>query len=656
MRSAIYRGEVLHHRLEPVRHGFRYPVYAYGFDLDELPGLKLPLFGYNRARPTSLHDADHLERAPGTLREKVERHLKTHGIGGVERIQLITSPRYLGYVFNPVSFYYCWGAKGLVACLAEVNNTFGERFLYVLNEPREPEPGFLARYTVPKGFYVSPFNDVEGDYDFHFADPAERLDIRIAILDGERVLFRSALKGRRQALTPGNHLGTLAHYPLAAALTVPRIMWEAAKLHYRKGLPPVPKPFPAAPTILRAEPPGWVERYCQRLVEGFLSQIHTGRLVMTLPDRSQRVYEGKGGRNAELIVNDYDFFRRVALDGDVGLGESYQLELWDSPDVVAFIQLMVDNRQAVDDKKFWLSHPARWLNRLRHMWRVNTLRGSRRNIRDHYDLGNEFFRLFLDQSMTYSCALYRKGNETLEEAQEEKLLAVLDKARVSPHHHLLEIGSGWGSFAFLAARRTGCRVTTITLSERQADHVRSEARRLGLEDRVQVQLCDYREVRGQFDRIVSIEMLEAVGHERLGEFFHACDRLLAVDGLLVLQTITIPDQGYDVYRKSAEWTQKHIFPGSCIPSLTALTQAMTRRSRFLVESLENIGVHYARTLREWRRRFNEGQERLEELGFDRYFMRTWDFYFAYCEAGFGTRTLGDLQLVLTRVNNKSLPS
>ncbi len=656
MRSALYHGEILHQRLEPVEHGFRYPVYAYGFDLDELPRLGLPLFGYNRPRPTALYDSDHLERAPGSLRQKVEGHLSAHGIEGVRRILIITSARYLGYVFNPVSFYYCWGPQDeLVACLAEVNNTFGERFLYVLNQPREPEPGFLARYTVPKGFYVSPFNDVEGDYDFHFADPRERLDIRIRILDGERVVFRSALKGAKISLTPGNHLGTLMHYPLAAALTVPRIMWQAARLHYRKGLPPVPKPFPAAPTILRAEPPGWLERYCQGLVERFLGLIHTGRLVLTLPDRTQKVFEGKGGRNAELIVNDYDFFRRVALDGDMGLGESFQLELWDSPDVVAFIQLMVDNRQAVDDKKFWLSHPARWLNRLRHLWRSNSLRGSRRNIRDHYDLGNDFFRLFLDESMTYSCALYRKGNETLEEAQTEKLIAVLDKARVSPHHHLLEIGSGWGSFALLAARRTGCRVTTLTLSQNQHDFVREKVREAGLQDRVQVVLCDYRQASGAYDRIVSIEMLEAVGHEHYGSFFRACDRLLKSDGLAVIQTITIPDQGYEVYRHSAEWTQKHIFPGSNIPSLTALTQAMTRHSSFLVEDLENIGIHYARTLREWRRRFLSQRERLVQMGCTRHFLRTWEYYFSYCEAGFGTRTLGDLQLVLTRVNNRSLP-
>lgn len=655
-RSLVYHGHVSHQRLEPVEHGFRYPVYAFGLDLDDLPSLQSPLFGYNRLRPSSLYDADYLERGPGSLRQKLQGHLERHGVRGVRRIQLITSARYLGYSFNPVSFYYCWSASDeLLACLAEVNNTFGERFLYVLTEPRPPEPGMLARYTVPKGFYVSPFNDVEGDYDFHFADPRDRLDIRIRILDRDRVVFRSALQGRARILTPGNHLGTLLHYPVAAAMTVPRIMWQAARLHYQKGLPPVPKPFPAAPTILRAEPPGLVERYCMALVQRFLKRIHTGRLVLTLPDRSQQVYEGQGGRNSELIVNDYDFFRRVAMDGDVGLGEAYQLELWDSPDVVAFIKLMVDNREAVDDRKFWLSRPARWLNRLRHLLRANSLRGSRRNIRDHYDLGNDFFRLFLDESMTYSCALYRKGNESLEEAQQEKLLAVLDKARVSPHHHLLEIGSGWGSFALLAARRTGCRVTTLTLSEQQYEHVRRRAREEGLEDRVNVQLCDYRQAEGRYDRIVSIEMLEAAGHEHHGSFFAACDRLLGPDGLVVLQTITIPDQRYEVYRRSAEWTQKYIFPGSCIPSLTRLTQVMTAHSTLLVEQVENIGIHYARTLRSWRERFLARREELVRQGRSRHFLRTWEFYFCYCEAGFATRTLGDLQLVLTRLNNRSLP-
>ena len=233
---------------------------------------------------------------------------------------------------------------------------------------------------------------------------------------------------------------------------------------------------------------------------------------------------------------------------------------------------------------------------------------------------------------------------------------MVKKARIEANHHLLEIGGGWGAFAIEAVKQTGCRVTTITLSEQQLAYMKQQVEQAGLTDRIDVRLCDYREIEGKFDRIVSIEMLEAVGHENLGTFFSTCDRLLNPNGVMALQFITVPDQNYAAYRRSCDWIQKYIFPGGHCPSLTAVCNAATKHSPFVVEELENIGPSYARTLREWRQRFFEKTAELSSLGYDERFQRMWEYYLVYCETGFAGRQLGTLQLVLTRPNNTQLGS
>jgi cyclopropane-fatty-acyl-phospholipid synthase len=292
------------------------------------------------------------------------------------------------------------------------------------------------------------------------------------------------------------------------------------------------------------------------------------------------------------------------------------------------------------------------LEKLRYLARPNNRPGSRRNIRRHYDLSNDFFRTFLDDSMAYSCAIFQDPDDSLETAQQRKFQAVIAKAHLGPGDHLLEIGCGWGGFAIAAARRTGCKVTGITISREQYRLARQRVQAAGLQHRIRILLRDYRDLRGRFDKIVSIEMLEAVGHGYYGAFFKQLDRLLAPGGIAVLQSITIPDQRYEAYRRSHDWIQKHIFPGGLLPSLTVLTRTMTRHSRLMVEAVENIGPHYAATLAAWRRRFVANRERVTEMGFDRVFQRKWIYYLGSCEAGFAERVLGDLQLVLTREGEK----
>jgi len=400
---------------------------------------------------------------------------------------------------------------------------------------------------------------------------------------------------------------------------------------------------------------GLLERTGAAVVMSAMEKIRHGRLALVLPDGSSRVFGDSGSpMRATLRVKRADFFKRVLLWGDVGFGEAYQAGDFETDDLTALIRLFIENGETMEVENTRWALWGKVRNRLRHLMNKNSLAGSRRNIYAHYDLGNDFFSLFLDPTMMYSCAKFEAGDD-LEAAQRRKVNAILDKARVQAGDHVLEIGSGWGTLASEAVKR-GAKVTTLTISQRQLEHCRARFEREGISDRAEVRFCDYRKAEGSYDKIVSIEMIEAVGHEFLGAFFATCDRLLKRDGLVVIQGITIPDQRYEAYRRGCDWIQKHVFPGALLPSLTAMCDALTQNTNLVVEDVENIGIHYSRTLREWREALVAKKEQVRAQGFDEAFLRTWEYYFSYCEAGFATRTLGDLQLVLTRPNNKRLPA
>jgi len=392
----------------------------------------------------------------------------------------------------------------------------------------------------------------------------------------------------------------------------------------------------------------------QRLVEGLLSNVSVGSLELHGVDGVlHRFGDVTHPLRARIDVHDRRFYSRLVHGGSVGLGESFVRGEWSSPDGVALIRLLIANRPALRRIS-----PAGLANvvvdRIAHLARGNRPGRARRNIVAHYDLSNDLYRTFLDPSMTYSSARFEHPGQSLADAQRAKLVAIAERARLGPDMELLEIGCGWGAFSILAAREYGCRVTAITLSDAQASYVRELVAREGLADRIEVRIEDYRQVEGSFDRIVSIEMLEAVGHRYLGTYFRTVDRLLGPDGLAVLQVITIPDQRERSYRRRPDFIQRAIFPGGHLPSLTTMARAMSRRSGLMVEELENLGPHYAETLRLWRERFLEHADRVRELGFDETFLRLWEFYLVYCEGAFLSRYLNDLQLVLTRTSNGTL--
>jgi len=660
MRSKIYEGFLKHVRTKPVHHRLVYPLYFYAIDLDELPLMdeSLPLFGYNRVRPVSIFDCDYLDGPEGSIRDKLMRFLDTEGLAsGVSRVCLITQPRYFTSVFNPVSFYYCYGAGGGLECVVtEVNNTFGERHVYVLKDAQDPAKGFPAVFKTAKSFHVSPFNDVSGEYLMSFSEIGDEAKIQVDLLrEGEKV-FTAQFLGRARPLTTVGQIATILRHPLTPWLTMSRIYREAAKLFFLRKLAYHPKPVPTSPMTIRRSPPSMFQRIIASVMERLLHHVERGRLEVVLPDNRTTVYgkEDPPRRAGRILVSDWGFFTRVAFDGEVGLGESYMEGLWDSDDLTGALELLIENRGSLRGGNICLSAVSRARNFRIHRRRPNTIPGSRKNIADHYDLSAEFYRTFLDDTMTYSCAVFRSPEESLEEAQRNKMRAVIEKAGINRADHVLEIGCGWGGFAVEAVKATGCRLTGITVSKAQFDHARARVQAEGLADRIEIRLEDYRTVEGRYDRIVSIEMLEAVGHEYLGGFFAHCDRLLAPEGLAVLQVITIPDARYETHRTQPNWIQKHIFPGGVLPSLTALCDAMTGHSRLLVESVENIGIHYAETLKRWRERFIAAQDAVVRMGFDRASRRKWIYYFSLCEAQFALRVLNDLQIVLTREGNRSL--
>lgn len=659
MKTRIYTGQVMHTRKEPVKHSFQYPLYVYAFDLDELEALdhEIRWFGYNRFAPVSIYDRDYLYEGLETIKQKLITFLMNHGChDDISRIELVTSARYFNYVFNPVSFYYCYKQDNSTACIvAEVNNTFQERHVYLLDHPNEITNDQLQRYIKPKSFHVSPFNDMQGEYDFYFAHLNGKMDVRINILKEHKPVFFTRMWGESIPLTSSNLQKNILRYPITAWLNMPRILKEAAMLYYQKHLPVFTKPHPVSDMTIKVAKPKRLQHYAMNNLTSMMSKMKHGLLQMELPDRSIQQF---GDTNATAIqrmkINHYRFFSHVLKSGDIGLGESYVDGDWDTENLTELISLLIQNKPSLQKAALGNGVFGRLFYQLNHWLNRNTQKGSRKNIHNHYDIGNIFYQHILDPSMMYSSAYFNSPDESLESAQKNKIQKLIIKLKVQPQDHVLEIGSGWGGMAIETAKQTGCRVTTITISDEQYKYAVQKIKDEGLENQIDIQLCDYRTIEGQFDKIVSIEMIEAVGHEYLGTFFANCDRLLKPNGIMALQAITIPDQRYDSYRKNSDWIQQYIFPGAVVPSLTALSNAATKHSNLFVDRIENIGVHYAKTLNIWRKNLYRNKENIIHLGMDERFIRTWDYYLSYCEAAFATRHLNTLQIVLSRQNNSSL--
>ncbi len=401
--------------------------------------------------------------------------------------------------------------------------------------------------------------------------------------------------------------------------------------------------------------PHFLDGIAARAVHARLAGIEHGELVLHEAGSEYRYGErtARCSLTATLRIHDARFYSDMAFGGSIGAGEAYMQGWWSVDDLTALVRILICNRSVLDGMEGGLARLTGPLQKALHWFNRNTREGSRRNIAAHYDLGNDFFRLFLDPTMMYSSAIFESAGMTLEEAQLARLERICRALELQSSDHLLEIGTGWGGMAMHAARHYGCRVTSATISREQFDLARERIEQAGLSDRITVLLEDYRDLTGSYDKLVSIEMVEAVGHQFYDDYFGQCGRLLNDDGLMLLQAITIADQRYEQARRSVDFIQRYIFPGSTIPSVTAMLDSVTRFSDMRLVSLLDIGPHYATTLRMWRENFNREREAVRALGYPESFLRMWEFYLCYCEGGFEERVISDAQLLFAKPGNRS---
>ncbi|ALS99161.1 SAM-dependent methyltransferase [Lacimicrobium alkaliphilum] len=396
-------------------------------------------------------------------------------------------------------------------------------------------------------------------------------------------------------------------------------------------------------------PLNWWNRLARASLLNLLSQLPEGYLVLK-EDGVLIEHFGNPDSDikAEIDVLHPDFYPRILLGGSVASGETFVDGLWRTPDITSVIRLFVRNMPLLDELEARLGWLLKPVNLIKKMRRKNSRNGAKKNIAAHYDLGNELYRRFLDDSMMYSAAIYPKHQATLPEAQQYKLRHICEKLSLGPEDHLLEIGTGWGGLALFAAQEYGCKVTTTTISEEQFSYARSQIESAGLQDCITLLNKDYRDLQGQYDKLVSIEMIEAVGQEYLPVFFKKCNDLLKPGGLMLLQAITISEPRFETYSKSQDFIQQHIFPGGFLPSLHLLSEHIAKRTDMVIRDCHDIGLHYAQTLNDWHQRFLSRSDELLPLGYDERFMRLWRFYFCYCEGGFLERTISAVQLLTSR--------
>lgn len=398
----------------------------------------------------------------------------------------------------------------------------------------------------------------------------------------------------------------------------------------------------------------WIDKICRPLLFSRLNKIEFGQ-VKIVDQWGEHCFghsDLSGELSVEIKVEDQRFYSDIAFGGTVAAGEAYMQGYWSCDNLTGLVRIMLRNRQVMDQVEGGFSLFKAPILRFVHWLNRNSQAGSRRNIEAHYDLGNEMFELFLDPTMMYSCAYYPNSDTSLNEAATAKLQRICDKLQLSEADHVVEIGTGWGGFAIYAATHYGCKVTTTTISKQQYEVAQQRVIAAGLQDKVTLLLEDYRDLRGSYDKLVSIEMIEAVGHQYLDTYFAKCSDLLKPNGIMLIQAITIQDQFYDQAIKSVDFIQRYIFPGGFIPSVTAISSAVKRSTDVRLFQMEDIGPHYATTLRDWRKNFFNNIEQIKGLGYSEQFIAMWQFYLCYCEGGFLERTLGTSHLVFVKPENR----
>lgn len=392
----------------------------------------------------------------------------------------------------------------------------------------------------------------------------------------------------------------------------------------------------------------------KKIVFNQLHKITKGSLTLKDASSSYTFGDQKNIKlHAEILIHNPRFYRFVVFGGSIGCSEAYMSDYWSSPNLTNVIRLFAINPQLTDELESKFNILLKPFFRVIHRLNKNSQRNSKRNISAHYDLSNNFFKLFLDESMMYSSAIFKTRNQTLKAASLNKLDIICQKLNLKPTDHVVEIGSGWGGFAIFAAENYGCKVTTTTISQQQFSYTRDLINKKKLGKKITLLFEDYRNLEGKYDKLVSIEMIEAVGHHYYHEYFKKINTLLKPDGIALIQAITIRDQRYSQALQNVDFIQKYIFPGSCIPSIEIIQKNLTKETDMIISDLENINHHYAKTLNLWKKAFNKNQNKIIKLGFDERFIRMWNFYFSYCEGGFAERAINDFHILMSKPLNRT---
>lgn len=661
---ALVPGTVQHQRKGPIDHRLRHDVYQWLVDLEELPVLDGPL----RAA-AGFKAEDHLGDPERSIRANVIAFARTHGVDLPDdtRVVMLANARVLGYVFNPLTVHWCLDrTTGEVLCVvAEVHNTYGERHAYLLRTDAR------GSALTDKAFYVSPFYDVSGRYRLTFGLTPQRVAVTVTLHrdgdTGSRPDFTASFRGTPEPVTRRRLVGQVARRPLMSQqvsllikahgiwLWARRLPLQSRRPHQPpEGVVMTQSQTAASATddlgeVMPAVKEGGVRAAIARRLFTYAEDRVRGRVLW--PDGT---LTGGGGPESPVfeLVRPEQFFARVAKDFKIGYGEAYMAGDWRPAAGHDLADVLEPWAERLTDL---VPQPLQRFRRLVDLTaprqRRNTPEGARSNIEAHYDLSNELFSRFLDPSLTYSSALFAQSEAPfsgdLEEAQHRKIDSILDMAGVGPGTRMLEIGSGWGSLLLRAAQR-GADVTSITLSSEQLALATELVHRHGLSERVEVRLQDYRDVRGEFDAVVSVEMVEAVGAEYWPTYFQTVDKLLAPGGTAAIQAITIGHERMLETMRSHSWILKYIFPGGMLPSLQAIDEVLATHTRLRVTQDLGFGHHYAETLHRWRTRFDDNWDEISRHGFDERFRRMWEFYLGYCEAGFRTDYIDVHQLQLRR--------
>jgi len=632
---AIYRTTITHNRQAPVHHFFEYRSYSWYVDLDDLPSLPWWL------RPFARFDSrDHFAGRRGeSLRDRVDAYLADNDAALPDgRITALLQARVLGYVFNPISVFWCHDRDGeLRRVIVEVHNTYGQRHVYLLPPANTP-------VLVSKKFYVSPFNPVAGRYQVLAPRPDQQVDVVVSLHGEGQPAFVATLRGTRRPATAGHVARMQFLSPLAPLMVALRIRIQGIALWLRR-VPVVPR------TTATGETPGTAidsERWpavasvpsgafaaASALVAHRLLRRAAARLPVRLVYPDGTVIGGGGATSAKLVINQPDrLARRIGRHGLIGFGESYMAGEWESDALTEALTVLATD---IDDL---IPRSLQWLRPIAVAAQPRSSTSSkeqaRRNVAAHYDVSNDLFAEFLDETMTYSSALFAELPASwpeLANAQRRKIDRLLDAAGVGPGTRLLEIGTGWGELSIRAAAR-GAHVRSVTLSERQLWLARQRVAAAGLSDRVEIELRDYRDIGGNYDAVISVEMIEAIGFDAWGDYFRTLERLLTPNGRLAIQAITMPHARMLATRNTHTWIQKYIFPGGLIPSAKAVLEITEGQTRLRPVDILSLGEHYGETLRLWRERFMQRRKTLSHIGFDEVFARMWELYLAYAEAGF----------------------